>query len=297
MIADSEKEVSSLLLNYHHIDKYNIPSLGPVEVYRHRFENDQLMKKTVNLQNLSSEEVRAAEVAMSLAGPGLIDIVARREIASSQHELFLEDIVETLADEIQIRQGDGNRFSEIEILSMLSNALCALTKMQQSNLPHGQISPDTIFKTPRFEYKLLHPLAIGEEPSKTLKESSFLLYRAPELEYLLSEGKAVGSEELLKFDPFKMDVFSFGATIIDACSLDLSDLDLELKLDAIKNYYSFPLTDLLEKMIERNHLIRGDPLSMLKCLKQFDLVPEMPETTERWNQSRRSISDSQVRVI
>lgn len=271
MLTQQEKQVSIILLNYQRTGKSEIQTLGNVEVYQHRFKDVKLLKKLVDLGSYTPDELKLFADACSLANPGILQLFSQRKLNPNAHELFLEDVACTLAEEIEMRKKTSTPFRDIEVLAIATSVLNALSAFQENCLPHRQITPFSILKTAQGEYKIMHPLALGSRLptyNKILNEGLVRLYRyiPPEAKYHVAKGTETPAS-----DPFKEDVYSLGITLIEACALDTSDSDYKVKLKEVKNIYSFPLVNLLEKMIDNNHLIRPPPSAVLEWIRVHNL--------------------------
>ncbi len=161
---------------------------------------------------------------------------------------------------------------EIQILNLISNIAKALYWLQEFNLPHLNISAETIFLDFNGLWIITAPNHKKISLKKRFEESGELI------KYLIP--KELSKNSLDDLDLFKCDLFSLGITIINRIypfhrnrlmkHLDQSAIDH--KMQFFKNYYSKDLFHILKSMVYVDHLHRVSLSQLIKKLKIIQRV-------------------------
>lgn len=207
---------------------------------------------------------------------------------------FYEYMDKNLTGEIIDRKkinGDKNRFKMEELTHLMYQQVHANAFLQERGIYHGDICPNTIFVSPKGEYKLafrMNDLMTPErvQVDKAIKNEP--LYLAP----AFYEAVKQRSLDRMKHNQYKSDMFALGLTILQAGVMktiqgiyvgDKFDQRVleELLLEFETNYEDNPLLyTSISKMCELNEDERPDFLNLKSALPEYSTIKDYFQKVE-----------------
>lgn len=242
--------------------------IGEVEILQDQEKNSRIMKKRVNISNFSEIKLQAVDVLVNTCHSNILELIDVQQVAENDYEVYFEDFLYTLEDEIHLRGETGMCFTNQEIFAILRQITSALACLQEKGIPHGGIMTSAILKLHSNEYKIIHPLLIGrslhrESLDKDSQQSDLLRF-VPET----PESKLQGDVS----DLFRDDIYGIGIALIDACLLGRTELALKKRKALVRKRYSPVVVGLLEKMLESRESERLDSLVLNYIINEEDVV-------------------------
>ena len=212
--------------------------------------------------------------------------------SSVKINIFFDYYETTLQADILSRQGEDVYYNEEELREILAGAVKALQYLNNNDITHGDISPETIYLDLEGKSRILDNQFLTHGLTGY---SRFYFKQSPSCYLSPKQLTALKTNsESTSGDQEKSDVFSLGMTIIYAANLkdiqnlyDLENFKLNKKnidssLKEIKRRYSKKFVKVLKKMIAKNESKR---LSLKDLAKQLRKL------------ARRQLSSSENEVV
>lgn len=207
---------------------------------------------------------------------------------------FYEYVDRNLIGEILDRKklaGDKNQFKMEELTHLMYQQVYSNAFLQERGIAHGDISPNTIFVSPKNEFKLAFRMNEMMTPERVQVDKAIKnepLYLAP------SFYEAVKQRTLdkLKHNQHKSDMFALGLTVLQAGLMKgVQDIYVGDRFDARKleelllefetKYEDNPLLyTSVRKMCEINEEERPDFISLKSALPEYDVIKDYFQKVE-----------------
>jgi serine/threonine protein kinase len=158
---------------------------------------------------------------------------------------------------------------EIQILNIFSNVIDGLLLLEEKQIPHGNVSPDTIVNDGD-EWILSTP-CIG---FSSLKERATL--RNEDIKFLIAPELLI-TDKSLNVDQFKADLYSLAVSLMHTLdkfpakshSASISQAHLKSKIGFLEEYYSKALVEIFTS------LLASEPNERLSCREVRDKLDIM----------------------
>jgi len=214
-------------------------------------KNVYLLKELAfNANKLLDEEVEILKARVSFDHPNIVKMIGYNVLESQQLcskmfkiFIFIEKLNEDLDSELRERIANEDAYTENDLLFIAENMISLLYNLQMRNMNHGDIRPSNIFYSARDQaYKLTDPQLEADRRATGLTKAIIHgaeTFLAPEVLGNVSKRKVEH-----KADPYKMDVFSLGATLLGLATLSHSEELFDYKSGALNE-------DLLNERLKR----------------------------------------------
>ena len=269
------KALSNELCNFKPVSSRNISYFGEVEILYSRLKNEYILMKRISSKVYSKDQLKIIDALININHPNFILFHGVKQIAEKEYEIYFENILWTLEDEIFQKQEKNEHFSNIEIFDILKEVSSALAHLQKKNIPHQCITTQAILKVASGSYKIVHPLLIGRHQSN--RESITWLAR------FLPPQHGASSPVYSLLNPFKDDTYALAIAIIDACLLGFTEMLLEQRMELVRKQFSMAVWMILEEMLKASESERIDG-SLLDYILQDKIMHEAIENDIRLRQ-------------
>lgn len=207
---------------------------------------------------------------------------------------FYEYVDRNLIGEILDRKkmaGDKNQFKMEELTHLMYQQVYANAFLQERGIAHGDISPNTIFVSPKNEFKLAFRMNEMMTPERVQVDKAIKnepLYLAP----AFYEAVKQRTLDKLKHNQHKSDMFALGLTVLQAGLMKgVQDIYVGDRFDARKleelllefetKYEDNPLLyTSVRKMCEINEDERPDFISLKSALPEYDVIKDYFQKVE-----------------
>ena len=254
MGSAASQELSRGLSNFKPVGSRNLSYFGGVEVLYYRLQNEYILMKRISSDIFSKAQLKTVDALINLSHPNFLLFHGVKQIDEKDYEIYFENIVWTLEDEISRRKEKKEYFTNDEIFAILNQAASALAYFQQHNIPHGGMTTQALLLATSGGYKIVHPLLIGRHQSNRDSIKQLSRFLPPNI--------SISSKLETPSDPFKDDAYALAITIIDACLLGFTENPIEQRMDLVRRGYSAVIWMILEKMIEISEHERIDSLTL-----------------------------------
>lgn len=281
------QQVPALLLNYRQTTSLSAPFLGDYDLYQHKFNETFIIRKVVNTSEYTPEELGVLDKLLVLPHPNLLKVLGYEKLDNDSFQIFFEGIEGSLQDDISSRSKLSKNYTDRELLEMLKKFTEVLVYLEKFQIPHKQITLDSIFITSKGEPKLVHPLMVGSRVPTYHK----LLQKMQnvDMKYLPSEAVSCLMERKIfpDTDPYKEDIYSLGMCFLEAArvnaKVEQSSLSKSAKLDDTKGVKIMPI---IAKMLDENPQRRVDAslLTQMLSLSQ-DMNDYSPSKLKRYDEN------------
>ena len=208
---------------------------------------------------------------------------------------FYEFVDKNLIAEILARKkmsGDKNRFKMEELTHLMYQQVHANCFLQERNIAHGDISPNTIFITPKGDFKIAFRMNDNMAPERVQVDKAIKnepLYLSPSY----YEAVKTRTLEKMKHNHHKSDMFALGLTILQTGLMrGVQDIYVGDKFDAMRlndlldefqtQYEENPLLyTSVRKMCEVNEDERPDFVSLKSALPEYETIKDYFQKVEQ----------------
>jgi hypothetical protein len=208
---------------------------------------------------------------------------------------FYEHVDKNLIAEILDRKklsGDKNRFKMEELTHLMYQQVQANCFLQERNLHHGDISPNTVFMTPNNDFKLAFRMNDMMSPERIQMDKAIKnepLYLSP----TYYEAVKSRSLEKMKHNQHKSDMFALGLTILQSGLMrGIQDVYVGDRFDADRlndlldefqaSYEENPLLyTSVRKMCEVSEDERPDFISLKSALPEYETIKDYFQKVEQ----------------
>jgi serine/threonine protein kinase len=206
------------------IRKASDPRFGEIHVFKRKGTNELVFskEKMTSSKVAAGNDIRELKSRLALNRPNLQRLLGystseRKELCSTSYytQGFYEFPKTDLAKESSLRVSNGQSFSEGELANVASQALNGLSSLHSQRITHGDIRPQYLgINKDTNEVSILDRLADPSPIEKTqgshIVGGKNTLYMSPEL-----YKKLQGKDKLIKYDPFKNDVYSLALSVLE----------------------------------------------------------------------------------
>ena len=223
--------------------------------------------------------------------------------------IFIEFHERDLDIELNERITNQNPYTEPDLLYMIENLVSGLCFIQTKNYSHGDVRPINIFVDSDGTYKISDPNFFSQRPDALVQSmmGNTKCYLSPQLLIALQR-----QDLKPKVNPYKVDVFSFGITLLSCATLSRAEefydyekatmnyLVVAEKLQKLQKKYSALVYELISEMLKIDEEERPDSIKLKEILaphaeaikKKEILIVDQPkriiDTPERVRNSSRN---------
>jgi len=209
-----------------------------------------LKELAFNANKFLDEEVELLKARVSFDHPNIVKMIGYNVLESQQLcskmfkiFIFIEKLNEDLDSELRERIANEDAYSENDLLFIAESMTSLLYNLQMRNMNHGDIRPLNIFYSAKDQaYKLTDPQLEVDRRANGLTKAIIHqaeTFLAPEVLVNVPKKKVEHNA-----DPYKMDVFSLGATLLGLATLSHSEELFDYKTGALNE-------DLLNERLKR----------------------------------------------
>lgn len=212
------------LSQYQYLRKSQDPRFGEIQIYKKKNGNDFIFakEKLTSNKQAAANDIRELKSRIALNGPNLQKMLGystsiKKELCSTNYltQGFYEFPKSDLGKEISTRTQLGVGLPESELGAIASQSLNGLQYLHGKGIAHGDIRPQFLgYNKDVKEAQILDRLA---DPSPLEKsQANYIVNRKNQ--YMCPElyKKLQGKDKLIKYDPYKNDVYGLGLSVLEA---------------------------------------------------------------------------------
>jgi len=269
------------------------PNYGRVKLVRDIDTQSQMIMKEYVYDTKQAYEKETKFLANRVAfnHENIVRIIGFNSKASQKYcstfyksSVFIEVMTKDLDTELKERTRRKSPYTEGELLTIAENAIAAGSFLQSNNIAHGDIRPLNIF--------IYSQSYIFTDPNLEVDKNANALIKA-----IIKKDRTLLSPQLLSLVPqgkfehecniYKADVFSLGATLLNAATLNNSE-----------DLYDYQTGTINQELLnERLEIIRAHysdfTYNMIKDMLQIEEInrPDFAELEQRISPYREAIRD------
>ena len=315
------QNVDQIFGNYTLLNKFNDLRYGTVKLVKDKRNGELYILKEILVNTKESYDKEAHIISQRQARihPNIIRVIGylgqdKQDFCSHFYKIsiFIEFHERDLDIELNDRIRNQNPYTEPDLLYMMENLISGLCLIQTQNYAHGDVRPINIFVANDGSYKISDPNLLSQRPNSLIQSmmGNAKCYLSPQLLAALQR-----QDFKPKVDPYKVDVFSFGITLLSCATLSKAEefydyekgvmnyLVVAERLQKLQKNYSALVYELISEMLKIDEEERPDFIKLKEILrphaeaiqKKEVLIVDSPkriiDTPERVRKSSRNHSE------